>query len=502
MRILILFAPKFIEWPLAICKELQRRDGSTTFLGLVSGEKYIFDYVSNNKNAIISPLQWLDPLEKKWLRTPYDPKRLEEYEKKLGLGIIKRIVIADRQIGRGFVSGAYVPITRLVRIAQDYDKIRRYVLGLLDHLFGIMEDERPDIVFCYGVAGSIAYAMSRIAPLFNASFKRLTNARVGQKFTLDESPEGLLWSCQKVFKKVLKDPSLVKDNLPEAREYITRYRSSPEVPNYVLTPRKKVKDFFSFKGFLKRIVKDCLRIPYSKIKKTDLPIRSVFPSEIFRQDFFNFIRGRKLMGNSLFCDLKDIPEGPFVYFPLHFEPEATTMVVSPMHTNQIAVIEYLAKNIPLSMSLVVKDHITMLGRRPFKFYKDIKKMPGVSLVSPYEDSIELIKRAALTCVITGTAAWEAILLKRPALIIGDSPFLALEKGIIHCPNLDNLAQAIANALTLPPVDDERLALFIAAVLGQSFDFPKDLYWGEVTSETVSDNNEILLNICDFLVKND
>jgi hypothetical protein len=47
-----------------------------------------------------------------------------------------------------------------------------------------------------------------------------------------------------------------------------------------------------------------------------------------------------------------------------------------------------------------------------------------------------------------------------------------------------------------------LALFIAAVLGQSFDFPKDLYWGEVTSETVSDNNEILLNICDFLVKND
>jgi hypothetical protein len=181
---------------------------------------------------------------------------------------------------------------------------------------------------------------------------------------------------------------------------------------------------------------------------------------------------------------------PFIYFALHVEPEASTMVVSPYHTNQLAVIEALSKAMPLSWQLVVKEHPSMLGRRPAGFYSRIEAMPGVTLAAPQESSLRLVSRAAITATITGTVAWEAILLGRPALIVGDSPFLAVGAGAVHCRDFSALPQAIAQAAALPPAPDEKLIAYICALMDESAPFPHDMLWGRPTPAFLAQHKNV------------
>ena len=63
------------------------------------------------------------------------------------------------------------------------------------------------------------------------------------------------------------------------------------------------------------------------------------------------------------------PNLNYIYYPLHVDPKLSTMVLSPYHTNQLAIIESLAKNIPPHFYLVVKEHFPMIGFRPKDFTK-------------------------------------------------------------------------------------------------------------------------------------
>ena len=119
----------------------------------------------------------------------------------------------------------------------------------------------------------------------------------------------------------------------------------------------------------------------------------------------------------------------------------------------------------------------MLRLRPRGFYRQIANMPRVILLGPEHSSFDLIGKAKLTAVITGTSAWEALLLGKPALIIGDSPFLSIGEGFVHEPDLSLLPHAIKAALSSPPASDETLTLRIAATSTESFKTPSSLLWG-------------------------
>jgi hypothetical protein len=203
--------------------------------------------------------------------------------------------------------------------------------------------------------------------------------------------------------------------------------------------------------------------------------------------------------NATFEALGYSPSGPFAYYPLHFDPEASTIVSAPMHTNQFAVVEALVKSLPLGMSLLVKEHTPNLGERPAGFYASLKKLPGVVLVSPFESSLSLIKGAAFTCVINGTAGWEAIQLGKPTIVIGQPHYVVLKEGFVRCPDLSSLPEAVHQVLSLSPVNEERLLLYIAALLDQSFDFPANLRVGAVTEETVRQQPQVLSSICDRIL---
>lgn len=108
----------------------------------------------------------------------------------------------------------------------------------------------------------------------------------------------------------------------------------------------------------------------------------------------------------------------YVLFPLHVQPEASTLVLAPYYLNQLALIEDIAKSLPVGYRLYVKEHMSSQGRRPLFYYRRIRDTFGVCLLGPGEDSWRLLQNAAAVAVITGTMGWEALLLEKPVVTFG------------------------------------------------------------------------------------
>ncbi|MBT5752970.1 MAG: hypothetical protein HOI33_09745, partial [Rhodospirillaceae bacterium] len=117
--------------------------------------------------------------------------------------------------------------------------------------------------------------------------------------------------------------------------------------------------------------------------------------------------------------LKDLDGKTFVYYPLHKEPETALMQSSPEHLNQHATIISLARDLPAGVLLAIKENPSAVGRRPKNFYNEIAAIKNVVWLRPDTASIDVIKHAAATVTISGTASMEAAILGRPALTFSD-----------------------------------------------------------------------------------
>jgi len=112
----------------------------------------------------------------------------------------------------------------------------------------------------------------------------------------------------------------------------------------------------------------------------------------------------------------------YVYYPLHYQPEASTIVCAQKYEKQLFYIDSWAKSLPADTVLYVKEHYAVLGHRDPHFYVELKKYPNVVLIDPWESSRKLIQNCVAMTTLTGTAGWEAMLLRKPVFIGGNVYF--------------------------------------------------------------------------------
>lgn len=174
----------------------------------------------------------------------------------------------------------------------------------------------------------------------------------------------------------------------------------------------------------------------------------------------------------------------FAYFPLQVEPEVATMVYAPFFTNQVAVIQNIAKSLPIRFKLYVKEHPDMLYRRPSSYYKELKKLPNVRLIDCKTDSIFLIKRAKLILTISGTAGWEAAMLSKPVITFG-SVFYNKLSSVKNCQKQEALPLLVEESLKGPVADDSELIAFLSAILEKSIHFNYGYIW-EASLEEIAE----------------
>ena len=119
------------------------------------------------------------------------------------------------------------------------------------------------------------------------------------------------------------------------------------------------------------------------------------------------------------------PTRPYVFFGLHMQPESSIDVWAPFHSNQLAVVESMARSIPPSHELLVKLHRSDADNYTREQLDRFRRIPGVKLVSPFAASRPFVESAALVMAIQGTVALEAGLLGKPVIMFGRSTFAHL-----------------------------------------------------------------------------
>jgi hypothetical protein len=119
------------------------------------------------------------------------------------------------------------------------------------------------------------------------------------------------------------------------------------------------------------------------------------------------------------------PHEQYVIYPIHFQPEASTLVQAPMYLEQVQLIQDIARSLPIGYRLYVKEHVSNRGRRPTSFYDAIAAIPSVRLLGPDVDTWALIRDASAIAVITGTMGWEGLLFGKPVISFGSVWFNVL-----------------------------------------------------------------------------
>lgn len=113
----------------------------------------------------------------------------------------------------------------------------------------------------------------------------------------------------------------------------------------------------------------------------------------------------------------------YVYFPLHLQPEKTTMPLGGVYQSLYLAVRKLKASLPEGMAVYVKEHPRQFDSdrlinsttRFSQFYELLAGIPGVKLVQLSMDSEALIKHAMFVATVTGSAGWEALRLGVPVL---------------------------------------------------------------------------------------
>jgi len=162
------------------------------------------------------------------------------------------------------------------------------------------------------------------------------------------------------------------------------------------------------------------------------------------QQYFE-IRKREEFLNS--NSIKKIEDDNYILFPMQSMPEAKVLTISPFYSNQITLIENIAKSIPINTILYVKEHPIQKTKlwRSVEFYKKIVTIPNVKLIHPSVNSQELIANTKAVVLISGGTGFEAIFHKKPVILFSDEIYEELST-VTKVSKFDNLHKEISDAI--------------------------------------------------------
>ncbi len=169
------------------------------------------------------------------------------------------------------------------------------------------------------------------------------------------------------------------------------------------------------------------------------------------------------------------PKRPFVLLTLHKQPEATIDVLGDYLSNQLELAKTVARSLPTTHDLYVKEHQNALGDRSLLFYQALKSIPGLKLIDPFLDSFTLLPYTSLVMTVSGTVAYEAALLGIPAITFAEMFFgpLLFQNGLNpYTLSAAGFRQLLQRRQTFLETDDaekrEASINFLAWIHAQSF----------------------------------
>jgi hypothetical protein len=141
------------------------------------------------------------------------------------------------------------------------------------------------------------------------------------------------------------------------------------------------------------------------------------------------------------------PEGRrFVYYPLHVPADVALTIRSPQYVDQLALIDFIARVVPDTHEVVIKEHPALVGAMNHRRMVELlEARDNVRLLHPGANNYEVLRRADAVVTVNSKSGAEAILLGRTVLVLGDA-FYAPSELVHRVESLAALPQVLAGVV--------------------------------------------------------
>lgn len=414
--------------------------GVTQFSGFVWGVQQ--EHAIQNRGVSYDPLVVFsrDLLPFADDAAPPDLEWLARRERELGVSL-QRMLVAERHLLAG----------------RSFERIMRMAEVALREVAAAYDRGKPDFILSEDVSCFHSWVHFAIARERGIPFWAISSGRLPRRINVyADGPFG--WKRFEDTYADMRARGLTNAERDAAETYLQGFLDRPVRPTGMGTRAQKptigAREVSRFRGATRRFLGD-------RNDPTAVPP--------LRQ-----IKGRLLrMGRVAITDARRVFERPvpgekYILYPIHFQPEASTLVQGPLYRDQLALLDDLASSLPIGYRLYVKEHLSNRGRRPLAFYDAIRAMPWARLLGPDEDTWQLIRSAGAVAVITGTMGQEALMLGTPVVTFG-SVFFNQHPSVVQLARApkDDWNRLLLAAIEQRP-DREATLQMIAALQASSY----------------------------------
>lgn len=412
--------------------------------GLVSlkcERPYLFDAIARRASrrglvrdwtAIVTPRDVRGALDTSFYRRTVDfkqflalggdvePTEVERLEAAYGTPTLWDATVADRRMF-SLVPAVYAsnPGYR----AYPHEDLVRMVGRAYRAAERMLDECEPEVVILESCSAIDEYALYRIAKTRGIKPVFITESRVRNRWFLCGDPFGISPAIGRTARELSRGIAspITEDERRFAEEVLRGIRDSAERPKSYDAAISYVRELRAVKldrlaAFPLRAARGVLRWQREGDEDPYVPdpLRAL-PERIA-------LRWRAFRDTRLAHWEAPVDGETFAYFPLQMQPEATTAIMAPAYLDLVGLAECIARAIPVTWKLYVKEHPMMLGSRAAAYYDRLRRSPNVRLINPGASSHELIRRARIVFTVTGTAAWEGAVIGTPAITFAPTPF--------------------------------------------------------------------------------
>lgn len=462
MKICFLLQRRFAYIGHELAVNLKNKYGVNEFCAYVS-QRSSFNFLKKQNDIKYTSLILDEDIHETYKDETIDYDYLKKLEQEYGIPNLWPHIAIDRVVMQNLLVREYPYDTP----PYSHEELLKIFQVKARAIIEFLEREKPDVVFTTIIAAIGSSLLYYVAKKKNIKVIIIETTRIGQNWILTEDYKRYTYVEKKFDELVKENQESLK--IKKARRYLADFREKSSTylyysmddlnQNYRLKPLKWLKPenlWRSLHWFLKFSYNYYFR-GKNKDFTDEKPIGYLI-DKIRR-------KARTAIGFKRYYDNIDLKEN-FAFFPLHYEPEVAVSLYAPFWTDQINLIKQIAKSLPVDYRLYVKEHPAMVGYRSAGYYRQLKKIPTLKLLDPGVPSYDIIKQAKITLVISGTAGWEAILLKKPVITFGDVFYNKLST-VKKCENIAELPYLVKNQLENFKYNAEELENFIGAIMEES-----------------------------------
>lgn len=420
------------------------------------------EYLKNDSLVQYSSLVFDEDVHRSYEHEALDLGYLRDLEKRIGVPNLWPYLSVDRTLMSGQGIREY-PFDQPLKNHEDSLRILQVTAKSIEQLY---DSEKPDAVVFPLIASMGPYLMYALARERGINTYLSYPALFQDRWVV--SPRHDHFSLrEEMGEAFFRDPS--RQAMETARDFISSFRD---------TPRPYYADFTPERQQVTRARQFQFLAPHRFVRSVEALLHEArgYRGNGLKDDYssvspYNYLRDRavrKIRNLRGVADLYDaVPVGEnFAYFPLQYEPEAALLVQAPHITDQRYLVQQAARSLPVGWKLYVKEHPQMVPFRPRSFYEDLKKNTNMRLIDASTKNFGLIQNSRLMIVITGSTAFEATLLKKPVITLGNQFFNDFS-FVKRCRAIEDLPQLVKEQVEDFHFDDDELIRYLGHVVERS-----------------------------------